>query len=580
MEASTNSILVIGEWQLSCLEHMSFEHHNVHHMLILPPDANGLVSSASIWPLSESRSAERESIEITVPGLPLSSSLTAIEFLNVNAISSLPTLLSLSCSAINSNEYIPNENMITYDIQSILASIPISDTTTTTIEQDWMRQGSECFENMDMSKALWYFESVLNFGKPSYHPTALYNASCIYHYWEFPILAMSLLYRFLLLTPTDAIVHNLFWTIATATNHPPPKQLTIRWYASLVHAGSSADPIAATRLAVLTGQGQGASRTDRAYVRDVFDAMAEVFEEKLTVHLQYDAPWILEQQIHRLLTIPDDTATERDASALEALANKKGQWRILDLGCGSGLCAKIFRDYFVPSSPSSSHSASENQDDTAGIGTGKVDEVSLEEFGRLSGISGIVGIDISPKMIELCRSLQLYRSVASVDVYDALSAVLSGMQLATPGAARRLDMVIAADTFVYVGALGRLFHMVHEVLEPGGLFAFSTEDLEASPMRMSSSAIPDSSTTGGGNTHLVTTSEAGEKDEENKWEIPGAVPGWGAELLRSARFGHSNRYIASLAEQYGFIIVAQISKTLRIEGSIPLLGAMVVLQKQ
>ena len=87
------------------------------------------------------------------------------------------------------------------------------------------------------------------------------------------------------------------------------------------------------------------------------------------------------------------------------------------------------------------------------------------------------------------------------------------------------SLVLAADTFIYVGALGEVFALVRAVLRAGGLFAFSTEDLDTSPMRSSSSSSGGDS---GG-------------DSGEGWDIQGAVPGWGAQLLQSARFAHSDR---------------------------------------
>jgi hypothetical protein len=41
------------------------------------------------------------------------------------------------------------------------------------------------------------------------------------------------------------------------------------------------------------------------------------------------------------------------------------------------------------------------------------------------------------------------------------------------------DLILAADTFVYVGALGNVFQAVRDCLRVDGLFAFSVEALES-----------------------------------------------------------------------------------------------------
>ena len=46
-------------------------------------------------------------------------------------------------------------------------------------------------------------------------------------------------------------------------------------------------------LATLTGPGAAARTAAPAYVRDVFDELADSFEEKLVSHLAYRVPWQL-----------------------------------------------------------------------------------------------------------------------------------------------------------------------------------------------------------------------------------------------------------------------------------------------
>ena len=62
------------------------------------------------------------------------------------------------------------------------------------------------------------------------------------------------------------------------------------------------------------------------------------------------------------------------------------------------------------------------------------------------------------------------------------------------------------------------------------------------------------------------------------FEPVGAVPGWGGELLKSARFAHSNSYIEILAHIHGFQIIKSKSVILRTEETIPLYGILYVLE--
>ncbi|KAG5188095.1 hypothetical protein JKP88DRAFT_253691, partial [Tribonema minus] len=61
-----------------------------------------------------------------------------------------------------------------------------------------------------------------------------------------------------------------------------------------------------------------------------------------------------------------------------------------------------------------------------------------------------------------------------------------------------LDLVLCADTFIYVGALERCFTLARRALRPGGLFAFSTEALEPHAHADGSSSGSSSSGGGGG----------------------------------------------------------------------------------
>src|SRR6266566_2588071 len=97
---------------------------------------------------------------------------------------------------------------------------------------------------------------------------------------------------------------------------------------------------------------------------------------------------------------------------------------ILDLGCGTGLAGEAFRD----------------------------------RARRLDGL------DLSPRMIEHARNRGVYESLAVEDVETAL---------AKPGPT--YDLILAADTLVYLGDLGPLFRGVSGRLRKGGFFLFTVE---------------------------------------------------------------------------------------------------------
>jgi len=107
----------------------------------------------------------------------------------------------------------------------------------------------------------------------------------------------------------------------------------------------------------------------------------------------------------------------------------RGNWRVLDLGCGTGL---------------------------AGIAIG-------------ADATHLVGVDLSEKMLDKANALNLYARLVRAD----LDAMMEREDAAT------YDVVVAADVFVYIGKLDGLVAHVHRLLKPGGLFAFSVEALAA-----------------------------------------------------------------------------------------------------
>jgi predicted TPR repeat methyltransferase len=439
-------------------------------------------------------------------------------------------------------------------------------------EQSLLRSGIDAFEGLEVDSALQFFNQLLQLN--SNHKEALFNLACIYHFCGYPILALQPLQKLILENENeDRTAHSLLWAIATSSSQQtaPPSALVRQVYETLQLRG---DIDAATKLAVLTGKGNFASKTNEAYVRSIFDDMASVFEEKLTIHLQYDAPWILEKLIAQHL---QEQFVDQTLSSSSSSSSSPTAWRMLDLGCGSGLCGKVFSKYLPAKDSSSTSSTSSASLVTDG-------SLSIYDASQIS-LSLMIGIDISSKMVDITRALGLYVSLDCCDLLQALhmfqqgiddllsssSTIISNPQL--------LDLVIAADTFVYVGELGEIFYRINHILKENGYFAFSTEDLEASPMRfIASESATATSTTD--STTMTTQLESPPSEEVKPYELPNAVPGWGGQLLTSARFGHSNQYIQHLADMYHFTIVGHERKTLRTEGSMPLLGNMFVLQKK
>jgi predicted TPR repeat methyltransferase len=156
------------------------------------------------------------------------------------------------------------------------------------------------------------------------------------------------------------------------------------------------------------GQGEAPRNAPASYIAGLFDRYAWRFDEHLVGRLQYQAH-------------------ERVCEAMLRLAPPPGD--ILDLGCGTGLCAPL-----------------------------------LQPVAR-----SLTGVDLSPNMIEAARQRGLYQRLECADIADFLVAA----------AERSQDLVVSTDVFIYVGDLERVFAGVRKCLRPGGLFGFSIEAADA-----------------------------------------------------------------------------------------------------
>jgi len=156
----------------------------------------------------------------------------------------------------------------------------------------------------------------------------------------------------------------------------------------------------------------------------------------------------------------------------------------LDLGCGTGLCGPLVKAL--------------------------ADRVD--------------GVDLSAPMLDKARALGVYDRLEQADLVQHLERT-----------ERRHDLVLAADVFIYVGALEAVFAGVQRVLEPGGLFCFSVE-------------------------------RAGDEVD--------------FELRTSLRYAHSRRYLCALAAQAGFDVARLQAQPIREDQRQPIAGLYACLRKR
>jgi predicted TPR repeat methyltransferase len=146
------------------------------------------------------------------------------------------------------------------------------------------------------------------------------------------------------------------------------------------------------------------------YVRTLFNQYAAKFEGALVNDLGYRGP---------------DQLFKAVLSACAARSKPAFFRRAIDLGCGTGLVARAF--------------------------AAQTDE--------------IIGIDLSPRMIELAHSTGLYAELEVAEIMEGLGG--------KPDASA--DLVLAADVMVYVHDMAPLLREAARVLKSGGLLAFTAE---------------------------------------------------------------------------------------------------------
>lgn len=163
-------------------------------------------------------------------------------------------------------------------------------------------------------------------------------------------------------------------------------------------------------IAMLSGQQTATAPAD--YVSRTFDEYAEHFDQHLTGTLQYRVPTLISNALSAYAPAPD------------------GSWRVLDLGCGTGLVGEAISPWAAQ----------------------------------------MVGVDLSANMLAKAQERRLYQDLICADL-------LSMMRTA---ATASFDLIVAGDVFVYIGQLDELLAEAKRLLRADGLFVFSTETLAGS----------------------------------------------------------------------------------------------------
>ena len=167
----------------------------------------------------------------------------------------------------------------------------------------------------------------------------------------------------------------------------------------------------------------------------------------------------------------------------------------------------------------------------AGLVMAGRDGLSILDLGCGTGLSGAAfadlasrldGVDLSPAMVEKARARNIYDSLFVGDIETWLA-----------GAGREYDLILAADTLVYLGELAPVFARTRQRLAPEGQFLFTVERKE----------------------------------------------GDGFALGPKRRWRHSESYLRDLAARTGFDVAGIVACVPRREANVPVEGLAVALAR-
>ena len=164
------------------------------------------------------------------------------------------------------------------------------------------------------------------------------------------------------------------------------------------------------RLRLMLLEAEPLSAMPPAYVRALFDQYAPKFESALVGDLDYRGPALLFKAV---------------LAARAALRKPALFRRAIDLGCGTGLAAAAFARQ----------------------------------------VDHLIGIDLSPRMIERARATGLYAQLEVTEMVEGLRG--------RPDASA--ELILAADAMVYLSDLAPVLREVKRVLAAGGVLAFTVE---------------------------------------------------------------------------------------------------------
>lgn len=185
-------------------------------------------------------------------------------------------------------------------------------------------------------------------------------------------------------------------------------------------AALQADPInTAVRHTIRLLEGQTAMTTvPEAYVKSLFDSYADHYDDHLRQSLNYKVPEAM------YVMVSACTAYQHDGC------------RILDLGCGTGLCGEL-----------------------------------VKPIAKL-----LIGVDLSSGMLQIAHRKNIYDELIEAEAVAFMRKNEAGF-----------DLIMAGDVLVYMGQLEELMDAAAGALQEGGWFVFSAERSHGKGVELASS---------------------------------------------------------------------------------------------
>ena len=184
--------------------------------------------------------------------------------------------------------------------------------------------------------------------------------------------------------------------------------------------------------------------------------------------------WLDAGEVDKALEIFGQLAPSPEIEALMTRACAIGQAPRSDAGYVRHLFDQFSADYDARMLGQLSYAAPQILRDLSDLVMPGRDRLAILDLGCGTGLAGVLfkdkaarldGIDLSPAMIEKARTRGVYDCLTVGDIETALAGAY--------------DLILAADTLVYLGDLTPLFHAAATHLTPDGYFLFTTEAKEA-----------------------------------------------------------------------------------------------------